>query len=137
MSFLERLRNKSIEFARGRNGIDQLNKALQGLAIIFLVLSFFVKDPPIIGLALFLIVLVNFRAYSKNLKKRRAENRKFLDAIAPLSRALRIGKSQARDRKTHRYISCPHCRNILRVPRGKGKIRVTCPKCRNQFEKRV
>lgn len=134
---MDKLKAKTRDLARGRNGMDQLNMALQVLSIPPLVLGLLTRSNPWIYGALVLMVLVNFRAYSRNIPRRQAENRKFLALISPLSRALRIGRRQAQERKTHRYLPCPQCRNILRLPKGKGKIRISCPKCGHKFEKRV
>lgn len=31
-------------------------------------------------------------------------------------------------------ISCPECNSRLRIPKGKGKIKITCSKCKQAFE---
>jgi ribosomal protein L37AE/L43A len=66
-----------------------------------------------------------FRMMSRNVYKRYQENRKFLQFF-----------DRIKDRQ-HRYYDCPKCRQTVRVPRGKGKISITCPKCREKFIKKT
>ena len=78
-----------------------------------------------------------FRTLSKNTQKRASENYKyFVCKNKVLSRFRRL-KTRFQERKTHRYFRCPQCKATVRVPKGKGKIRITCPKCRNQFIKKT
>ena len=70
-----------------------------------------------------------FRMYSRNVVKRRQENAKFVGFF-------KRGKTQLTDRE-HRYFKCPQCRQTVRVPKGKGTIKIRCPKCGNQFEKKT
>ena len=76
-----------------------------------------------------------FRLLSRNLARRREENVRFLQAIAPLVRWLRLQRTIRRD-KEHRYFKCPNCGQQLRVPRGKGKITVTCRGCGASFQEK-
>ena len=66
-----------------------------------------------------------FRMFSRNLPKRRSENAWFLTKIV---NPLKSQRARSRD-KDHKYFTCPQCRTVCRVPRGKGKIIITCPKC--------
>lgn len=117
-------------FMRGRNGTDKLNIALLGTALVLcflpMVLSLFGVWIPLLSLVLTLLSylmtgLAVFRCFSRNTYKRYEENRKYLRFVERL-----------RDRK-HKYYDCPRCRQTVRVPRGKGKISITCPKCRDRF----
>ena len=72
-----------------------------------------------------LMAIVIFRMLSRNTYKRYQENRKYLTLVERL-----------KDRE-HRYFDCPRCRQPVRVPRGKGKIAITCPKCREKFIKKT
>ena len=121
----ERLRN----FMIGRNGQDQLGVAMFLTGVVCLVLSMifgrFLWSFVFNLLSWVLLLLCIFRMYSRNLAARGAENRAFLRFFA-----------QLKDRK-HRYFHCPHCRQQVRVPRGRGKISITCPKCRNRFIKKT
>ena len=141
MNFLQRIGNALSRFMYGRNGADHLGLALVWTSIVLnLVIGLFVKNDLayviVNTLSTVLMVLALFRMFSRNLQKRRAENAKFLEKIWwPLKRRFGRAKQQTRD-KEHKYFTCPDCRTVCRVPRGKGKIVITCPKCRSQIHGR-
>ena len=127
--FIQRLGYGFRNFMVGRYGTDKLNMAIlfAGLAAC-LVSAFF--DNLWINLLLTavsygLMIWALFRSFSRNTYKRYQENRKFLQFFDRL-----------KDRD-HRYYECPKCRQVVRVPRGKGKISITCPKCREKFVKKT
>ena len=113
----------------GRYGTDQLNNVLLIIALVLCllptILSFFIFIPPLNLLltlgAYTLMGIALFRMFSRNTYKRYEENRRYLRF-----------RERLKDR-THRYYQCPRCRQDVRVPRGKGKISITCPKCREKF----
>lgn len=112
-------------FMAGRYGTDKLNMVILGGGVIACLLSMFFRVP-ILNLLLTIIsyVLMGwalFRTFSRNTYKRYQENRKYLMLVQRL-----------KDRQ-HRYYDCPRCRQQVRVPRGKGKISITCPKCSEKF----
>ena len=88
----------------------------------------------IIGLVTTAMVLwALFRVFSRNLERRRAENAAFLQKVWwPLKRRFDSGRQQRMD-KEHKYFTCPNCKTVCRVPVGKGKIVITCPKCRHEI----
>ena len=115
----------------GRNGADQLCWAI---LIAELALSFLVGivNNPFFSIfvhyaTLFLSVYLLFRIFSCNLEKRRAENAKFMQWWGPKQNALRGAKARRAD-KTHKYVKCS-CGTYCRVPRGVGRVELTCPKC--------
>jgi len=125
----------------GRYGNDQLNVFILFASLPFGILSMIFGG--FVGLAFTLIqfVMLGFwamRAFSKNIYKRQAENQGFLRFWNMLK-----GKfsgvsgffARLKDRK-HKYFKCPKCKSRLRVPRGRGEITVTCPRCRNRFDKK-
>ena len=116
-------------FMAGRYGTDKLNNLLLILGLIFCVGSMFlpVGIPVLVMTALAYICsfLVIFRSFSRNTYKRYRENRKYLNLLARI-----------KDRE-HRYFSCPKCQQSVRVPKGKGKIAITCPQCRERFVKKT
>ena len=74
-----------------------------------------------------------FRMFSRNLEKRRGENARFMEKVWwPVSRRI-AGSRQQRMDKEHRYFTCPSCGAVCRVPRGKGRIVITCPRCGNEI----
>ena len=112
-------------FMEGRYGTDKLNILLLGIGLAATVLAMFIRsDIPDLILMLLsysLMGIVIFRTLSRNIYKRYQENRKYLLFLQKL-----------KDRE-HRYFDCPKCRQQVRVPRGKGKISITCPKSREKF----
>ncbi len=132
---MEKLRR----FMQGRYGNDQLNVFLIILGgIVTVILSLFV--PPqyyylkSIGTVLYVIALV--RSLSKNCEKRRSENTKFMELSKPWRVFIMKKISQYQD-KDHKYYNCPQCHRTLRVPRGRGKINISCPHCNKQFKKKT
>lgn len=117
----------------GRYGGDQLNNALFVLCLVLVGVRWVTGWQIVYLFALALLFLCYFRMFSRNIQSRYAENQRFLKFWHPIENKLFNKFMQFRDRKYHRYIKCPSCKATLRVPRGKGKISVTCPKCRHQF----
>lgn len=78
-----------------------------------------------------------FRTFSKNITKRSMENYKFAMFMSPVYSWFKRLQRSIRDSKTHKYYKCPSCKATLRLPKGKGKILITCPKCRNEFTKKT
>lgn len=123
------------KFMCGRYGADQFSTCLMAVYVALAVLSLF---PPLafLGwLTLPLAVYTLFRMLSKNIARRSAENARFLELTDPLRRWFRLRRTISRD-KEHRYFKCPNCGQQLRVPRGKGKITVTCRSCGVSFEEK-
>ncbi len=138
MGFFQRIGNAIARFMYGRNGPDQLGLATFWAALILDILSSFVGNDKVYGIISIVttvaIVWAFFRMLSKNLPKRRAENAWFCNKIYfPIKRKFTAGKQQRAD-KEHKYFTCPQCRTVCRVPRGKGKIVITCPKCRHEIK---
>lgn len=120
-----KLGDKLRRFLYGRYGGDQLGVLLLVCGVVLALLGSFTRLYWLGFLSYIPLLLAIFRMYSRNIYKRRAENQRFLQLFGPI-----------RDRQ-HRYYACPHCRQKIRVPRGKGKIRITCPKCGERFEKKT
>jgi DNA-directed RNA polymerase subunit RPC12/RpoP len=123
-------------FMYGRNGVDQLSIAAVVLGLLTSLVVSFIPVP-----CLNLIPLVPygysfFRIFSRNVTKRRAENNRFISWWNPAWRRIARKAAQLKD-KQHKYYSCPKCKATLRVPRGKGKIAITCPRCSNEITKRT
>lgn len=120
----------------GRYGNDFLNTVLfiSG-AVISLVCSLFrVPYGSLISFIPYGIAL--YRMFSKNYTKRSAENAKFLEISAPW-RSFIMKKFRQFQDKDHKYYSCPRCHNTLRVPKGRGKIKISCPHCNKEFIKKT
>ena len=83
-----------------------------------------------------LAILSIFRIFSKNVSKRYEENQKFLQMTEPVRSFFSAKTAGLLDLRTHRHFRCPQCKQKIRVPRGKGNIQITCPKCRHEFVKK-
>lgn len=129
MNFKERIRN----FMIGRYGQDELGKFILSLSLILLIINLFIKTAALSFAALILIAYSYYRTFSRDINARYSENKKFLDSIEPLRRKFFSSKSKYDNRKIYKYIKCPNCKLEMKVPKGKGKIRVTCKKCGNKF----
>lgn len=119
----------------GRYGTDQLNLFLLICAFSISVISNFIPIPFFGYLGLIPLIYSIYRTFSKNIAKRRSENEKFLHVWRKFTRFFKNFKKNAADRKIYKYFKCPNCSQKVRVPKGKGKISITCPKCKTKFIK--
>lgn len=122
-------------FMQGRYGPDQLSLFLLVLYFVITLISTFLNLPILTWVSILLVVWCWFRLFSKNKYKRSGENTKFLRMVYPITSRFRKIKSRLRDRKTFKFYKCPKCKQELRVPKGKGEITITCPKCKTKFDK--
>ena len=132
---MERIKNYLQNFMRGRYGIDQMSQTLFIAALVCILLatvsrSFLLE---LIGIVLF--VYADYRAFSRNISARRAENARYQEAVRNIKEKIHPSGADA----THRVYICPNksCGQKIRVPKGKGKIEITCPKCGQKFVKRT
>lgn len=129
------IRNAIQRFMYGRYGSDQLNIFMLALYVILYLIFSFTRFVPLYWLSLVVILAGLFRMLSRDLTRRRAENAKFMKAAGPMLDWFRLHRNMRRD-KEHRYFRCPSCSQQLRVPRGKGRITVTCRSCGAVFEEK-
>jgi putative Zn-finger domain protein len=129
-------KNKMMQFMQGRYGADQMGQMLSAVSMVFLIISLFSRNQGWFLLALIGIVYNYFRMFSKNISKRYAENQKYLTMTAGIRRKLASWKSQLAQRKIYHIYRCPGCKQKIRVPRGRGKIEIRCPKCNTRFVKK-
>ncbi len=120
----------------GRYGIDELTQALMLLGCGFVLVNFFAHSGILSVLALLFMALGIFRCYSRNIAARSRELAKYQDVmVKPKAWWCLLNKKWV-NRKTTIYFKCKGCGTVLNVPKGKGKILVTCPKCGAKEEKR-
>lgn len=116
-------------FMAGRYGTDRLNMAILGAGLVASLLSVWSRSAKLnlifFVLSYGLMIWAIFRSLSRNTYKRYQENRRFLQFFVRL-----------KDRQ-NRYFNCPKCRQVVRVPRGKGKIAITCPRCKEKFVRKT
>ena len=109
----------------GRYGTDKLSMTILGIGVIASIVNMFIpfaRVKMLLTLVSYVLMFwAIFRCFSRNTYKRYQENRKFLMLL-----------DRIKDRQ-HRYFTCPRCRQPVRVPRGKGKIAISCPKCGEKF----
>lgn len=129
------MRQRMQRFMYGRYGADDLGKFLNIVILILLMLGI-LFEPQISSLALALLVCQFFRMFSRNTSKRAEENNAYLRVRRRITGWFSTRRQRFAQRKTHRFYRCPSCRQTLRVPKGKGKLSLTCPKCQTNFVKK-
>lgn len=130
------MKEKFRKFMIGRYGVDSLSKFMLGTAVVLLVFAMGFRNNFLNTLACLLVLLCYFRMFSRNYQKGAEENQKFLELKGKAATFLKREKEYFEQRKTHRIYKCPSCKQKIRVPKGKGKICITCPKCHTEFIKK-
>lgn len=125
------------KFMIGRNGTDQLSLSLIILSLILIVLHKLLKVNLFYYISLLNIIFAYFRIFSKNLSVRQEENEKFLKLSYPIRKKVKIFINRLADLKDYKYFKCSACNQTIRVPRKKGKVAITCPKCKNKMIRRT
>ncbi len=124
------MKEKFLNFMKDRYGGDILNRIILYFAIGFSIANLFKRSDIFTIISILLIAIVFFRAFSKNKRKRAMEQLKFFNLISPIYSKLL--KFASKDRKNYIYFKCKNCKQELRIPRGKGKIKVICPHCKHE-----
>ena len=133
------------QFMQGRYGYDDLNRFLVKIFFVTLILSLITGriqiGPLSVATILYWLSLINmsycyFRAFSRNIYKRTEENNRFLQKTNGIRNFFRVRRDRMSQRRYYHIYTCPGCRQKIRIPRGKGKIEVRCPKCGETFIKR-
>ena len=141
MGVFQRIGNALSRFMYGRNGVDQLNLALLWAYILLwipqtvlvLALRLEILDILFDLVRLAVVVFMFYRIFSRDLSRRRSENQRFLNWWWRRKSSFQGARARHAD-KTHKYFTCKNCKTICRVPVGKGKIVITCPKCGAQIQ---
>lgn len=134
-----KFRERMARFMYGRYGMDPLGRFLTIAALVLLVLSMFLGGLSssilwVLGLAALMCCYA--RALSRRYDKRRAENNQYMRARSAVTRWFSSIRTRWSQRKDFRFFRCPSCHALLRVPKGKGRIQLTCRKCGNRFERK-
>ncbi len=128
------MKEKLYRFMQGRYGTDKLNQFIFYCELFLLVLSLFFKRNIIIYILFYCtLVLYMYRAFSKNYVARSIENQKFIRMRAKVLHRLQAIYKNLKD-KQYKYLVCPECAQMIRVPKNKGNIEVRCPSCKKSFD---
>jgi len=120
----------------GRYGQDQLSICLLVMSIILTLLGQFTGISAIVVISYVPLFIALNRSISRDIQKRRMENYKFMMFLSPFFSKVNTIKKRIEGSKTHKYYKCKKCSTMLRVPKGRGKIIVTCPTCKEKFTKK-
>lgn len=130
------MRQKMMQFMIGRNGSDELNRFLLAVCLVLTLLSVVFNEGAgrfLFPMAVVLLGLTYYRMFSKDLIRRSDENAKYLRQREKILCAFRLKKEQWAQRKEYKFFVCPACKSTLRVPKGRGKIKIVCRKCGTSF----
>jgi len=131
-AWFERIMWKLSGFMQGRygqKGQDKLTKYLWISALVFFVISLFVPVGIFTTLIMIHLFYCIFRTFSKNIQAREKELELFIKMVKWPGEFIKLQKLRIKQGKTHKFFRC-ECGAILRVPKGRGNIEVTCPKCK-------
>lgn len=127
---------KVAEWLRGRRGPDDLAVFCVNLAIVVVLVNVFARTSWLGWAGLVLVAYAMFRIQSKNLGARARENEAFLKALGPARPWIQNSRAAWTELRSYKHVRCSSCKQRVRVPRGKGRLRVTCPRCKAKFEVR-
>lgn len=129
--------NRFRMFMMGRYGTDQLSMAILILGMILTFIGDIFTSYIITFLSYIVFGVCIFRIMSKNTALRQQENYKFLKFWNPVNKKLQLKVNMIKGRKYYKYFKCPSCNQMIRAPKDKGKIAITCPKCKIKFIKQT
>ncbi len=129
-------RERFARFMMGRYGIDSFSKTLLYISIIMYVFNLFLGSELITMISMAMLIYCYFRIFSRNVYKRANENQKYLMKTQKLRMTIDKYMRQLKTLKTHHIYKCPKCGQKIRIPRGKGRISIHCPKCNHDFIKK-
>lgn len=130
------MREKMVRFMQGRYGVDQLSQCLTWVAMVLVILDLFVRSNTLSALGMLCLIYAYYRIFSRKYEKRQAENSWYLKHTYKLRMYFLKQKDYAKIRKNYHIYTCSKCKQKIKIPKGKGKIMVTCPKCKHQFQRR-
>ncbi len=136
---MNKIKEKFAKFMYGRYGTDRLNMFLLIVLMVCAVGNLLVRNAYFSVLLtsweFLLIILIYYRMFSRNISKRYAENQKYLAMENRVRRFFGKNKYIQQQRKEFHIYTCPQCKQKIRIPKGKGKVSIRCPKCGREFVK--
>ncbi|MDR2136609.1 MAG: zinc-ribbon domain-containing protein [Treponema sp.] len=129
------IRDKLERFMRGRYGQDELNRVLSVSALVICGISLITRQPVLSSLSIALVIACLLRSFSRNTGARSREAEFYFKLKSGMFRFFRDTAERLRQYQTHRIFTCPSCRQRCRVPKGKGRVRITCKRCGAKFIK--
>lgn len=130
------MKDKIYNFMRSRYGNDQLSSFLTWAGLILILIDLFAKTGIFYFLGLVAFIYGYIRIFSKQYEKRASQNRWFLEHTVGVRNFFKRIKKSKEAGKDYRIFTCPKCEQMIRIPKGKGRIEIRCPKCGNTFIKK-
>ena len=136
--FFNRLQYRLAVFMQGRYGPDQVYRAMLVLYAVLLLGHVLTRWFGLVIAEWVLLGVILWRCFSRNIPARQRENALWLRFCGRCREKVRLLRCRFRDRRTHVYRTCPHCRAVVRLPRTRKGSRVcNCPRCRRDFSVRI
>ncbi len=132
----KRMKEKIEKFMVGRYGEDQLNNLFSVIFIVLAVINWRINSRILRIIVYILIILSLYRTFSKNVVARSIENDRYIKLKRRIARSIKVIQKGRKD-KENKYVLCPNCVQMIRVPRKKGRLEIKCPNCHKKFEKRT
>lgn len=129
------MKQRFMRFMQGRYGADDYSRFLVSFGLVLAVITLFFRNGLLSALCWLLLIYAYYRIFSRNISRRYQENAKYLGYKQKVLCFFQKGKNTARQRKEFHIYTCPACKQKIRIPRGKGKIEIRCPKCSHIFVK--
>lgn len=128
---------KMMVFMNGRYGFDEFSKFLVFIGLVFSLLSNFIGGTVVSAVGFAFVVFAGLRVLSKEKNNRLKELQRYIKIKQRIVTRYYKIKNSWTQRKVYKYTKCPECKQKVRVPKGKNKIRITCPSCQNKFIKKT
>lgn len=131
---MSKWQNRMYNFLYGRYGMDELYQFSMVVYLVLFVINIFLNSMILFIIEMIIISISFYRLFSKNIKQRKKENQFYLDIKNDLKKCYELIGRKWKDRNTHMYKKCIHCKTVLRLPLKKGIHTVKCPNCKKRFE---
>ncbi len=134
-TIIDKWRNGLYSFMRGRYGGDELNYTVYSFALFLFIINIFLRNVALTLIIDTIIIFCLYRSLSKKLWDRQKENIRFLEMTKIYRVKAKVFYFNLKD-KEYKYFVCPNCKQMVKVPKGRGKIEISCPKCKTHFDRK-